>query len=1088
MINAAAAILPTIPGQSAKGALPAGGDLFALSMMAVGADSGGDAAHRTPGGPIRQTLAAPGMPLPNQVTEAVGPALLWLPAVNIVAPAPMEISAAENLATEYVPELPSPSFTPRIQPSLRNGTSMSALVATLPLVRSGVRADNVAISAPAIGKVELTGEPMLAEAGVPIEPVALREASNAPVMAAVSRPQQPIPVEARRPEAPAPAAARPAPIDVPASPRAITASIDDPAAPPALTALIDDPSASTESMPAPEASVPQTRPAAADLPMAAPTLVADPVVRAKAARPVHTPDVAAALAASATPSVTVAAVPAEKAEIEDRETAIADPLPNERRTVQPDLVTVPLAMIVPPPAAPVATVRNDDATPEPRRAPAGKGAPAIDIAPLPRPLTQAAPRAGQPATEKPSADAAASTDAAPVVSRNTPHDSAPQTAAGAAPSPAQGHSAQGSDAPGATNAIPAVRPNVTTATSPAAPEVKPAGQRGQDITARAAPSDAQALPRPSCDRPQPLAQSLVDGRSAPEASPTSVALQDTTPTAPPEGQAQDRSIPDAAKPVGSAALPITPQAPVGLPTRPPADADVMPVGVAQRRAQVSIAAPATAAPNEPLPAATTTAAPPPGVTGNVPPAPFADVAASRTAPTLKRETAARAVPSAATGPTPPPAATAAASPVVAADWAAAPFVDSPQRAASPRPAFPARAISSHGQEEELAPVAPAEAVVRDPALQRDVAGPPLITTPVIAASAPVQVGAPAMTAQASVTPALPTAPTPSPAASSVAASSPVGRDVPTALTPSSAAPVAVPTAPADPAAATAPPTAVAGPAFAKAAATLQPRAFVREVSGTARQTVALRPQAAALPQPAAGTTAPASLVFGAAIHAASGSDERLRSEAAEPTLTAIAAPAAVGSAAPVVDTAQPTLDMRRGDWPNTMIDHIEALRDAANANDTRIRLIPDALGVIDVAVKTVGDAIHVRFAAEDATTRARLEEARPALALIAEERGLRIGQAVVEAASANAAGNGQSQGSQGQGNQQSGQQSGQPSNSPAGNNQPQNAAHGQTSAQTNAQTGQQQPRQQPSQTNARQPASSARAPSTDPDTANGRIA
>lgn len=1016
MINAAAAISPAAPGYSAKGASPAGGDLFAMSMLAVGADSGDDAAHPTPGGPIRQTLAAPGMPMPDQATEGVDPALLWLPAVNIVAPAPMEISAAENLATEYVPELPSPSSTPRIQPGLRNGTSMSALVATLPLVRSGWRPDNVAISAPAIGKVQVTGEPTLAEAGVPIESVVSREASNVPMTAAVSRPQQPLPVEARSPEAPA-------------STPTIPASIDDPSDPPS-------------SMPAPKASVPQATPAAADSPTRVPTLFAAPVVRTTPAEdPLRAPDLAAAPAAAR--RVMVAGVLAEEAEIEDRETVIADRLQDERGIVQPDVVTIPPAMIVPPPAAPVVAVRDDDTTPEPRRAPPGTGAPAIDTAPLPRPLIQTAPHSRQPAAEQPSVDAAASTDAALVGPRITPHDPGPQTAAGAAPFPTGALPAQASDTPDTTNAIPAARPNVTTATSPAAPEMKPAGRRGQDRRARAAPSDAQALPRPPADRQQPLAQSLVDGRAAPEASPTPVASQDTAPAASREGQAQDRSIGDAAKPADSAALPIMPQAPIGVATRHPTDADVMPVGVAPRRAQASIAAPATAAPDEPLPAATITAAPQPGVTGNVPPAPFADVAASRTAPTPKRQTATRAVPSAGTATTVPPAAR-----------AAAPVVDAPQRAASPRSVFPARMISPHGQDVELASVAPAESVVHAPALQLAVAGPPLTTTPVIAASAPVQVGAPAMTADASAAPA---------------------------LTPAPAARVAVP---AEPPAAAAPLTAVAGPAFAKPAATLQPRAFVREVSGTARQTVALPPQAATLPQPAAGTTAPASLVFGAAILAANGSDERLRTEPAEPTLTATAAPAAVGSAAPVVDAAQPTLDMRRGDWPNTMIDHIEALRDAANANDTRIRLIPDALGVIDVAVKTVGDAIHVRFAAEDATTRARLEEARPALALIAEERGLRIGQAVVEAASANAAGNGQPQGSQGQANQQSGQ----PSNSPAGNSQPQNAAQGQTSAQTNAQTGQQQPRQQPSQTNARQPASSARAPSTDPDTANGRIA
>ncbi|RZL59303.1 MAG: flagellar hook-length control protein FliK, partial [Sphingomonas sp.] len=254
----------------------------------------------------------------------------------------------------------------------------------------------------------------------------------------------------------------------------------------------------------------------------------------------------------------------------------------------------------------------------------------------------------------------------------------------------------------------------------------------------------------------------------------------------------------------------------------------------------------------------------------------------------------------------------------------------------------------------------------------------------------------------------------------------------------------------------------------------QPRAFVREVGGTTRQTVALRPQAAALPQAPAGTTAPASQVFGAAIHAAAGADERRAAEPAElaPTATPTLAPVAGSSA--VVDP-QPTLDLRQNGWPAAMIDHIETLRDAANATDTRIRLVPDALGVIDIAVKTVGDAIHVRFAAADATTRTLIEDAQPRLAAIAEERGLRIGQTVVEAAPAGQTNTGQSQ------TQSQGQSQGQPS--------------GQASAQTasgqpqpnQAQTGQQQPRQ--NQTSARQPASPARAPSPETDAAaDGRVA
>lgn len=253
---------------------------------------------------------------------------------------------------------------------------------------------------------------------------------------------------------------------------------------------------------------------------------------------------------------------------------------------------------------------------------------------------------------------------------------------------------------------------------------------------------------------------------------------------------------------------------------------------------------------------------------------------------------------------------------------------------------------------------------------------------------------------------------------------------------------------------------------------VEPRpAFIREVAGNGRQTVALGPQAAAQPQPAAGTTAPAAHVFGAAMHAAVGNDERTRAEPLDPAITATAAPAPMQAVAAMAGAGQPTLDMRQDGWPTHMINHINELRDAADAVDSRIRLVPDALGAIDIAVKTVGDTIHVRFSAEEAATRSLIENAQPRLAEIAQERGMKIGQTVVEPTpSANPTNTGQS---------------------PAGNGQQQASAHTQTQTQAQAQGGQQQPRQQPQQQTAtpRQPAAPARAPSTDHDAATiGRIA
>lgn len=90
--------------------------------------------------------------------------------------------------------------------------------------------------------------------------------------------------------------------------------------------------------------------------------------------------------------------------------------------------------------------------------------------------------------------------------------------------------------------------------------------------------------------------------------------------------------------------------------------------------------------------------------------------------------------------------------------------------------------------------------------------------------------------------------------------------------------------------------------------------------------------------------------------------------------------------------AAPLIDLRQDHWPHVMVERIERLRDAADAADTRIRLVPDALGAVEVSVKREGDAVHVHFAAEQAATRAALQDAAPRLAEAAEARGLKLGQ------------------------------------------------------------------------------------------------
>lgn len=161
------------------------------------------------------------------------------------------------------------------------------------------------------------------------------------------------------------------------------------------------------------------------------------------------------------------------------------------------------------------------------------------------------------------------------------------------------------------------------------------------------------------------------------------------------------------------------------------------------------------------------------------------------------------------------------------------------------------------------------------------------------------------------------------------------------------------------------------------------------------------PPAAALPRLA---TLPAGMLFGIAL------DQRNtpadRPSPRDEALQALSAIAGAGPAAPIVMAAggaqHGALDMRRDDWPQAMIDRIDALRDAADATNTRITLMPDALGKVDVSLRHDGDTVHVHFAADAAQTRAMLADAQPRLADAAQARGIRLGQTSVGSGSGEA--------------------------------------------------------------------------------------
>ena len=179
---------------------------------------------------------------------------------------------------------------------------------------------------------------------------------------------------------------------------------------------------------------------------------------------------------------------------------------------------------------------------------------------------------------------------------------------------------------------------------------------------------------------------------------------------------------------------------------------------------------------------------------------------------------------------------------------------------------------------------------------------------------------------------------------------------------------------------------------------IEPTAVGREpVPGsTAPSPAASTPVLAAAP---ASVILPALQAFGAAMRRAQANERKpvATKDVVLPGVATLAAPAAVATPVTPADATLDTADRR---WPHAMAAQIERLRDAADAQNldrasTRIRLLPDALGPVDVAVRRDGDQVHVHFAAADAQTRQLLADAQPRLADAAESRGLKLGRTEV---------------------------------------------------------------------------------------------
>jgi flagellar hook-length control protein FliK len=122
--------------------------------------------------------------------------------------------------------------------------------------------------------------------------------------------------------------------------------------------------------------------------------------------------------------------------------------------------------------------------------------------------------------------------------------------------------------------------------------------------------------------------------------------------------------------------------------------------------------------------------------------------------------------------------------------------------------------------------------------------------------------------------------------------------------------------------------------------------------------------------------------------------------ASDAPVTAVAAPSA--SAAPItvreaaIVQRMPVVDTGRAEWIETLVDRIDDARGQGAARITQIRLMPDALGTVDIRIQQDADRVHVQFSTDTAQARALLTDAQPRLADLAEARGLKLGDTGVQ--------------------------------------------------------------------------------------------
>ncbi|NYT41750.1 flagellar hook-length control protein FliK [Sphingomonas sp. R-74633] len=118
-------------------------------------------------------------------------------------------------------------------------------------------------------------------------------------------------------------------------------------------------------------------------------------------------------------------------------------------------------------------------------------------------------------------------------------------------------------------------------------------------------------------------------------------------------------------------------------------------------------------------------------------------------------------------------------------------------------------------------------------------------------------------------------------------------------------------------------------------------------------------------------------------------------------LSTVAAPATgTQTVAAVTATGQgqdATLDTRDQQWTAKMIDKIETLQGGGPVRETRLSLMPEGLGKVDISIRQDdAGSLHVQFNTDTQAARQVIADAQPKLAEIAQERGIRLGSTSVE--------------------------------------------------------------------------------------------